>query len=91
MDKAGVKDTDLRYLTGQAQVSQDASYIRPQEEDLLSEYLKAIPLLTIDPTQRLEKKNQLDCTTTRIRGAESPVTTTEREAFRRVRRHTTDA
>jgi hypothetical protein len=30
----------------------------PTDEDLLSEYIKAIPLLTIDPTQRLENENQ---------------------------------
>lgn len=28
------------------------------EEDRLVEYVKAVPLITIDPTQRLEKENQ---------------------------------
>ena len=38
MDKAGVKDTHRRYLTGHAQVGQDRRYVLPKEEDLLSEY-----------------------------------------------------
>jgi integrase len=58
MDKAGVKDTHRRYLTGHAQVGQDGSYVLPNEKDLLAEYLKAEDLLTIDPTQRLQKENQ---------------------------------
>jgi integrase len=58
MDKAGLKDTHRRYLTGHAQVGQDRSYVKLNEEDLLSEYVKAIPLLSIDPTQRLKQENQ---------------------------------
>lgn len=58
MDKAGVKDTHRRYLTGHAHIGEDRSYVLPTDEDLLSEYIKAIPLLTIDPTQRLENENQ---------------------------------
>ena len=57
MDKANVKDTHRRYLTGHAQVGQDASYVLPTEEALLAEYIKAIDLLTIDPTQRLRREN----------------------------------
>jgi superfamily II DNA/RNA helicase len=56
MDKAGVKYTHRRYLTGHAQVGQDASYVLPTEEALLAEYIKAIDLLTIDPTRRLKKQ-----------------------------------
>jgi septal ring factor EnvC (AmiA/AmiB activator) len=58
MDKASVKDTHRRYLTGHAHIGEDRSYVLPTDEDLLSEYIKAIPLLTIDPTQRLENENQ---------------------------------
>lgn len=57
MNKAGVKDTHRRYLTGHAQVGQDASYVLPTEEELLAEYVKAIPLLTIDDKQRIEQEN----------------------------------
>jgi hypothetical protein len=56
MNQAGVKDTHRRYLTGHAQVGQDASYVLPSDEDLLAEYVKAIPLLTIDPKARLQNK-----------------------------------
>jgi hypothetical protein len=58
MDKAGVKDTHRRYLTGHAQVAQDGSYVLPTQEALLDEYLKAEDLLTINPTHRLRKENQ---------------------------------
>ena len=56
MVSAGVKDTHRRYLTGHAQVGQDASYVLPTEDDLLAEYVKAIPLLTIDQTQKLKTR-----------------------------------
>lgn len=56
MDKAGVKDTHRRYLTGHAQLGQDRSYVLPTGESLLAEYVKAIPLLTIDPNARLQTK-----------------------------------
>jgi integrase len=54
MNKTGVKDTHRRYLTGHAQVGQDASYVLPTEKELLAEYVKAIPYLTIDPNARLQ-------------------------------------
>jgi hypothetical protein len=57
MDKAGVKDTHRRYLTGHAQVGQDRRYVLPKEEDMLAEYVKVIPYLTIDPNQRLKQEN----------------------------------
>lgn len=57
MVTAGVKDTHRRYLTGHAQVGQDASYVLPTEQDLLVEYVKAIPLLTINQSQRLQQEN----------------------------------
>jgi hypothetical protein len=34
----------------------DASYFRPSEKQVLEEYLKAEPLLTIDPSLRLQKQ-----------------------------------
>lgn len=58
MNKAGVKDTHRRYLTGHAQVGQDARYVLPNEEEMLSEYVKAIPLLTISNEYRLKKQLQ---------------------------------
>ncbi len=58
MVTAGVKDAHRRYLTGHAQVGQDASYVLPTEEELLAECVKSIPLLTIDPAQRLKQENQ---------------------------------
>ena len=57
MNKSGILDTHRRYLTGHAQVGQDASYVLPTHDDLLSAYLLAEPLLTIDPKKRLEQEN----------------------------------
>jgi hypothetical protein len=37
----------------------DQNYFRPTEEQVLQEYLKAEPLLTIDPAIRLAKENQI--------------------------------
>jgi integrase len=56
MDKAGIRDTSRRYLTGHAQIGQDASYVLTSSEDLLTEYLKAEPLLIVDSKQRLQKQ-----------------------------------
>jgi hypothetical protein len=36
----------------------DQNYFRPREEQVLAEYLKAEPLLTIDPAARLARENQ---------------------------------
>jgi type I site-specific restriction endonuclease len=57
-DKAHVSYTVREYISGHKLPNMDASYIRTTEEDRLADYVKAIPLLTIDPTQRLEKKVQ---------------------------------
>jgi hypothetical protein len=57
MVNAGVKDEARRYLTGHAQLGQDASYVLLKEEELLAEYVKAIPFLSIDLTQRLKQEN----------------------------------
>ena len=37
----------------------DANYFRPTEDQVLEEYLKAEPYLTIDPTNRLKQENQI--------------------------------
>jgi integrase len=56
-DKAHMNFTLREYLSGHRLPNQDASYNLPTEEDRLTEYVKAIPLLTIDPTQRLKQEN----------------------------------
>src|SRR5919106_2059563 len=55
-DKAGLNFSVREYLSGHRLPNQDPSYIRTTEEDRLAEYVKAIPLLTIDPNQRLQDK-----------------------------------
>ena len=57
-DRSGMPFTVREYLSGHKLPNQDASYIRTTEEDRLAEYVKAIDLLTIDPTKRLEQENQ---------------------------------
>jgi integrase len=57
-DKANLNFTVREYLSGHKLPNMDANYIRTTEEDRLAEYVKAIPLLTIDPTQRLKQENQ---------------------------------
>jgi integrase len=57
-DRSGMSFTTREYLSGHRLPNQDPSYIRTTEEDRLAEYVKAIPLLTIDPTQRLRQENQ---------------------------------
>jgi integrase len=55
-DKAHISFTVREYLSGHQLPYVDASYIRTTEEDRLAEYVKAIDLLTIDPTQRLQTR-----------------------------------
>ena len=55
-DKAGLNFSVRDRLSGHRLPNQDPSYIRTTEEDRLAEYVKAIPLLTIDPNQRLQDK-----------------------------------
>ena len=57
-DRSGISFTTREYISGHRLPNQDASCIRVTEEDRLAEYVKAIPLLTIDSTQRLVKENQ---------------------------------
>ncbi|MGI0043365.1 MAG: tyrosine-type recombinase/integrase, partial [Nitrososphaeraceae archaeon] len=56
-DKAGISFTVREYLSGHRLPNQDRFYIKPSEEDRLAEYVKAIPLLTINDKQRLEQEN----------------------------------
>ena len=37
----------------------DMNYFRPNEDQVLQEYLKAEPYLTIDPAMRLREENQV--------------------------------
>lgn len=57
-NKASLGYTTWKHLAGHKLAHTDASYIRTTEEDILAEYIKAIPLLTIDPNQRLKKENE---------------------------------
>jgi hypothetical protein len=59
MKKAGIDFSDRHALLGhKSNISNDLNYDRTEDSDRLLAYVKAIPLLTIDPTQRLEKENQ---------------------------------
>lgn len=59
MKKAGLDFSDRHSLLGhKSNVANDLNYDRTPDSDRLEEYVKAIPLLTIEPTQRLEKENQ---------------------------------
>jgi integrase len=59
MIKAKVDYEAREYLVGHKHSrGLDVSYDRTTEEDRLAEYKRAIPYLTIDPKQRLEKENQ---------------------------------
>ena len=59
MKKAGIDFSDRHALLGhKSNVSNDLNYDRTEDKDRLLAYVKAIPLLTIDPNQRLEQENQ---------------------------------
>ena len=59
MKMARVDFNDREYLVGHKHSrGLDIHYDRTTEEDLLAEYEKAIPFLTIDPTQRLKEENE---------------------------------
>ncbi len=55
-DKAHMPFTVREFISGHRLPNQDASYVLRTEEETLAEYVKAIPLLTIDPTQRLQTR-----------------------------------
>lgn len=59
MKLARVDFNDREYLVGHRHSrGLEIHYDRTTEEDRLTEYVKAIPLLTIDPSQRLKQENQ---------------------------------
>lgn len=49
---------EIRELLVDHATGLDASYFRPSEKQVLEEYLKAEPYLTIDPSLRLQQENQ---------------------------------
>lgn len=49
---------EIRELIVDHATQLDQHYFRPSEDKVLAEYLKAEPLLTIDPKNRLERENQ---------------------------------
>jgi integrase len=49
---------EIRELICDHATGLDASYFRPSEKQVLEEYLKAEPLLTLDPSLRLAQENQ---------------------------------
>lgn len=55
-DKAHLNYTTWKHLAGHKLQDTDASYLRKHEEDILAEYVKAIPLLSIDSKQRLQTR-----------------------------------
>ena len=56
-DRGNMNYSVRECLVGHKLPNQDSHYIRKTEEEMLAEYIKAIPLLTIDPNQRLEQEN----------------------------------
>ncbi len=57
-EKANLNYTTLQLLAGHKLRKVDRSYKKSTEEDMLAEYVRAIPFLTIDQTQRLKQENQ---------------------------------
>src|SRR5918994_1368971 len=57
-EKAGINYLSWKYLVGHKLKRTDASYIRMTEEDMLSEYVKAIDLLTISSESKLRRQMQ---------------------------------
>lgn len=57
MKKAGIDFSDRHALLGyKSNIANDLNYDRTEESDRLLSYVSAIPLLTIDPNQRLQQK-----------------------------------
>ena len=50
---------EIRELLVDHAIGLDASYFRPSEKQVLEEYLKAEPYLTIDPSMRLQQEVQM--------------------------------
>ena len=57
-DRSGMSFSTREFISGHRLPNQDVSYIRVTEEDRLTQYVKAIPLLTISDNQRLAQENQ---------------------------------
>jgi hypothetical protein len=59
-DKANISYTVREFLSGHKLPNLDSRYNHRfrNEEDMLSEYVKVIPLLTLDQSKKLEKGNQ---------------------------------
>jgi len=55
--EAGLNHEIRELMVGHA-TQLDQHYFRPSEDQVLAEYLKAEPLLTIDPAARLQRENQ---------------------------------
>lgn len=56
--KAGLRH-EIRELIVDHATHLDQNYYRPNEEEVLSEYMKAEPYLTIDSSARLAQENQI--------------------------------
>ena len=49
---------EIRELIADHATQLDQNYFRPTEDQVLAEYMKAEPLLTVDPVMRLEQENK---------------------------------
>jgi integrase len=54
---SGMRSINIELLMGH-NIGVSGRYYRPTESEVLQDYLKAVDLLTIDPTHRLQKENQ---------------------------------
>ena len=50
---------EIRELIVDHETGLDANYFRPSEDQILREYLKAEPFLTIDDTQKVKRENEI--------------------------------
>lgn len=57
--EADVKTEQRWLLEGHALPGNDSSYVRISEKQLLESYMKAVDALTIDPSQRLQRKVEI--------------------------------
>jgi integrase len=57
-DRSNTNFSVREHLVGHKLPNQDSHYIRKTEEEMLAEYVKAIPLLTIHSEGRLEHQIQ---------------------------------
>lgn len=60
MKAAGVSELDIDKLLGhKSKGLMGRHYYRPDESELLGEYLKAVDMLTIDDSKRLQRENEM--------------------------------